>query len=159
MLNSLITGKDRTVTKEPCWDCCTNVPHGVRLMCGLYNKHHASDIAIYKTVFIQQPALEIKAIEHTGFFDPTAPLFCSQVTKLWSLVPTFYVIISILPRQQRLISFDQLDTHSLSYTHWNWLPSAFVAILKSWSVFYYLQCFSTCLSPSFILIQHALHAA
>lgn len=53
-------------------------------MCGLYNKHHATDTAIYKTFLIQQPALKIKAIEHTGFFEPTAPLFCSQVTKLES---------------------------------------------------------------------------
>lgn len=48
-------------------------------MCGLYNNNQASNIAIYKTVclnlFIQQPALEIKAIEHIGVFDPTAPFF------------------------------------------------------------------------------------
>lgn len=71
-------------------------------MCGLYNKNQASDIAIYKTVSlnlsIEQPALEIKAIEHIGVFDPTAPLFCSQVMKLQNPVPSFYAIISILPR-------------------------------------------------------------
>lgn len=71
-------------------------------MCGLYNKNQASNIAIYKTVclnlFIQQPALEIKAIEHIGVFDPTAPFFCSQAMKLQNPEPSFYIIISILPR-------------------------------------------------------------
>lgn len=119
MLNSLITGKDRTDTKEACWDCCTNAPHGVRLMCGLYNKSQASDIAIYKTVclnlFIQQPALEIKAIEHIGVFDPSAPLFCSQVMKLQNPVPSFYTITCILPSVlPALISW----TLTVSLTHW-----------------------------------------
>ena len=91
MLNSLITGKHSSVTKEMCWDCCINVHHGVTLMCGLHNKRLASDIAVYKTepsfclnLFIQQPALEIKAIEHVVFSDPTASLVCSQVTELES---------------------------------------------------------------------------
>jgi len=55
MVNSLITGKDSSVTKEMGWDCCVHVHHGARLMCGLHNKHLASDIAIYKT----EPSLRI----------------------------------------------------------------------------------------------------
>lgn len=63
----------------------------VRLTCGLHNKNLTSDTAIYKmepsfclNLFIQQPGLEIKAIEHGGFSDHTASLVCSQVTTLES---------------------------------------------------------------------------
>lgn len=84
-------------------------------MCGLDNKHLASDIAIYKNqpsfcldLFIQQLALEIKAVEHIVFTDPTSSLVCWQVTTL-----IFYVLRDILPRYQSNSSIGQ----SASRTH------------------------------------------
>lgn len=158
MLNSLITAKDRTLTKEPCWDCCTNAPHGVRLMCGLYNSNQGSDFAIYKTVLtflFNSLPWKSKLLSTLVFL---ISLHLCFAPKSWNCRIQCQVSILQSESCQGSSVLSALISWTLSLpTHWNCLPSV------QWQFSGAAQGFltystETCLIPSFIPIQHVPHA-
>lgn len=142
MLNSLITGKDSTVTKEPCWDCCTNAPHGVRLMCGLYNKNQASDIAIYKTVLtflFNSLPWKSKLLSTLAFLIPLHLCFAHRHETAESS-DKFVCYKYYNQHLAKAAVSHQLISWTLSLPHTLELPSkCSVAILRCWSAFPHLQ--------------------
>lgn len=156
MLNSLITAKDRTVTKEPYWDCCTNAPHGVRFMCGQYNRNQGSDIAIYKsgvTILFNSLPWKSKLLSTLVFL---ISLHLCFAPKSWNC--RIQCQVSLLQSVSCQGSSVLSALISWTLTHWNCLPSVQGQFSGAAQGFLTYST-ETCLIPSSIPIQHVPHAA